>query len=45
MWMAADDLKSKNFIKDNLHFLEKNPKYSASCCKGIIEIDQTKKKK
>ena len=45
MWMAADDLKSKNFIKDNLHFLEKNPKYSASCCKGIIEIDQTKKKR
>ena len=45
MWMAADDFKSKNFIKDNLNFLEKNPKYSASCCKNIRETNKFKKLK
>ena len=32
MWVAADDIKSENFVALNLGFLEKNPDYLASTC-------------
>jgi len=43
MWMAADDIRSKNFLKDNINFLKKNPKFIASGCTSIIEYNKKKK--
>ena len=42
-WMAADDLRSKNFLSSNLSFLERNKKYIASCSPNIIEVKPQKK--
>ena len=45
IWMAADDLRSKNFLSSNLDFLEKNKNYIASCSTNIIEVKPNKKVK
>ena len=45
MWMAADDLKSKNFIKDNLHFLEKIQNIQLLAAKVLLRLIKPKKKK
>ncbi|MGI4880472.1 MAG: glycosyltransferase family 2 protein [Janthinobacterium lividum] len=37
MWAAADDLRSKNFLRVNYNFLVVNPKYSASISKTSFE--------
>ncbi len=42
MWMAADDMRSKNYIRDNLNFLKKNPSYISSSSSSRIEYDKNK---
>jgi glycosyltransferase involved in cell wall biosynthesis len=38
IWQAADDLRSKNFLKENVNFLNNNLLYSAST--GITVLDK-----
>jgi glycosyltransferase involved in cell wall biosynthesis len=40
MWLAADDIISVNFIKNNLNFLEKNKDYIGSTSKNIYDWDR-----
>ena len=44
-WMAADDSRSVNFLKENVKFLEKNSKFIASCSPCIIADRNGNKKK
>ena len=37
MWAAADDIRSDNFINENINFLEKNTDYSASTSPNCFE--------
>ena len=37
MWNAADDLRSRDFIMENVSFLIKNDKYVASCSKDRFD--------
>jgi glycosyltransferase involved in cell wall biosynthesis len=39
-WQAADDLRSKNFLNNNVNFLDKNLSYVAST--GISKLDKKK---
>ncbi len=42
IWMAADDIRSKNFLKENLKFLENNKNFVASCSPNIISSKNKK---
>jgi glycosyltransferase involved in cell wall biosynthesis len=37
MWSACDDLRSPNFLEENLRFLVDNPSYVASTCPNCME--------
>lgn len=37
VWVACDDKRSNDFLKDNIGFLEKNPEYSASASPNTFE--------
>lgn len=43
IWQAADDLRSKNFLRENVDFLEKNPLFVAST--GVTVLDKLEFKK
>lgn len=42
MWSACDDLRSANFLEENLRFLVDNPSYVASTCPNCMEGDRNK---
>lgn len=37
MWSAADDIRSPDFLEENVKFLEANPDYVASTCPNRLE--------
>jgi glycosyltransferase involved in cell wall biosynthesis len=41
MWVAADDIKSENFVALNLEFLEKNPEFLASTCPNRFDSSES----
>ena len=45
MWIAADDRRSKNYIRDNLNFLKKNDSFISSSCPSIIEYNNNRQSK
>jgi glycosyltransferase involved in cell wall biosynthesis len=40
MWAAADDLRSPDFLSENVAFLETHPEYVASTCPNCFEGDE-----
>jgi len=40
MWWADDDFRSRDFLEENIHFLESNIKYAASSSPNCFEGDQ-----
>ena len=45
MWIAADDRRSKNYIRDNLNFLKENNSFISSSCPSIIEYNKNRQLK
>lgn len=44
-WLAADDLRSDNFLNENVFFLESNESFVASCSKKYFgSVDKVQKK-
>jgi glycosyltransferase involved in cell wall biosynthesis len=41
MWVAADDIKSENFVALNLEFLQKNPEFLASTCPNRFDSPES----
>jgi len=37
MWAASDDIRSPDFLEQNVNFLDKNPDYVASTCPNCLE--------
>jgi glycosyltransferase involved in cell wall biosynthesis len=42
MWAAGDDLRTSDFLAENVHFLETHPEYVASTCPNCFEGDEKK---
>ena len=40
MWIAADDIKSEDFVALNLEFLEENPDFVASTCPNRFDVTE-----
>ena len=40
MWIAADDIKSDDFVALNLEFLEENPDFLASTCPNRFDVTE-----